>query len=72
MKRKDTIEQILNKRITCNTSLDELNKLDELITEILDKIEDETTHDKLVRKHQEVISAIIIKYQLEDDDVEDI
>ena len=72
MKRKDTIEQILHKRITCNTSLDELNKLDELITEMLDKVEDETTHDKLVRKHQEVISAIIINYQLEDDDIDDI
>ena len=72
MKRKDTIEQILNKRITCNTSLDELNKLDELITDIIDKVEDETTHERLVHKHQEGISAIIINYQLEDEDIDNI
>lgn len=70
MRRRETIDKVLHTRITCNTSLDELNKLDELITELLDKVEDERTHDRLVRKHQEVISAIIIKYQLEDDDFE--
>ena len=70
MKRRETIDKILHTKVTCNTSLDELNRLDELITDLLEKIEDETTHDKLVRKHQEVISAIIIKYQLEDDDFE--
>lgn len=70
MKRRETIDKVLHTKITCNTSLDELNRLDELIADLLEKIEDETTHDKLVRKHQEVISAIIIKYQLEDDDFE--
>ena len=70
MKRRETIDKVLHTKITCNTSLDELNRLDELITDLLEKIEDETTHYKLVRKHQEVISAIIIKYQLEDDDFE--
>ena len=70
MKRRETIDKILHMKVTCNTSLDELNRLDELITDLLEKIEDDTTHDKLVRKHHEVISAIIIKYQLEDDDFE--
>lgn len=70
MKRRETIDKVLHAKITCNTSLDELNRLDELITDLLEKIEDEVVHDKLVRKHQEVISAIIIKYQLEDDDLE--
>ena len=70
MKRRETIDKVLHTKITCNTSLDELNRLDELITDLLEKIEDEKTHDKLVRKHHEVISAIIIKYQLEDDDFE--
>ena len=64
MKRRETIDKVLHTKITCNTSLDEL------ITDLLEKIEDEKTHDKLVRKHHEVISAIIIKYQLEDDDFE--
>ena len=67
MKRRETIDKVLHTKITCNTSLDELNRLDELITDLLEKIEDEVVHYKLVRKHQEVISAIIIKYQLEDD-----
>lgn len=70
MKRRETIDKVLHTKITCNTSLDELERLDELFTDLIDKIEDEDVHDKLVRKHQEVISAIIINYQLEDDDFE--
>ena len=70
MKRRETIDKVLHTKVTCNTSLDELNRLDELITDLLEKIEDEVVHYKLVRKHQEVISSIIIKYQLEDDDFE--
>lgn len=70
MKRRETIDKVLHTKITCNTSLDELERLDELFTDLIDKIEDEDVHDKLVRKHQEVISAIIINYQFEDDDFE--
>lgn len=70
MKRRETIDKVLHTKITCNTPLDELERLDELFTDLIDKIEDEDVHDKLVRKHQEVISAIIINYQFEYDDFE--
>lgn len=73
MKRSETLEKILNTKVSCNTNINELYKLDELITDMLDRNEyDETTHKKIVRKHQEVISAIIIYQRLQDDEFEEL